>query len=62
MLVYYTSRALRRDEGRYPMVEKLAFALVTTSRKLRHYFQAHINNLLTDHPLKKVMNKLETTG
>ena len=44
------------------MMEKLAFTLVTTSRKLRHYFQAHVINVLTDHPLKKAMNKLETTG
>ena len=37
-LVYYTSRALKGAEGQYPMMEKLAFALITTSRKLRHYF------------------------
>ena len=43
------------------MMEKLAFDLVTASRKLRHYFQAHIINVLTDHPLKKAMNKLEAT-
>ena len=36
--VYYTSRTLRGVEGRYPLIEKLAFALITTSRKLRHYF------------------------
>ena len=39
--VYYTSRALRGVEGRYPLMEKLAklaFALITASRKLRHYF------------------------
>ena len=36
--VYYTSRALRGAEARYPQIEKLAFALVTASRKLRHYF------------------------
>ena len=41
------------------MREKLAFALVTTSRKLRHYFQAHVINVLTNYPLKKAMNKLE---
>ena len=51
--VYYTSRALRGAEGRYPMMEKLAFALVTASRKLRHYFQAHVINVLTNHPLKE---------
>ena len=58
-LVYYTSRALKGAEKRYPMMEKLAFTLVTASRKLRHYFQAHIINVLTDHPLKKAMNMLE---
>ena len=57
--IYYTSQALRGMEGQYPMMKKLAFALVTTSRKLRHYFQAHVINVLTDHPFKKAMNKLE---
>ena len=57
--VYYTNRALRGAKGRYPMMEKIAFSLVTTSRRLRHYFQAHVINVLTDHPLKKAMNKLE---
>ena len=61
-LVYYTSKALRRVEGRYPLIEKLAFALITASRKLRHYFQAHVINVMTDHPLKKAMNKLEAVG
>ena len=44
------------------MMEKLAFAFVTASRKLRQYFQARVINVLTDHPLKKAMNKLEATG
>ena len=60
--VYYTSRALRGVEGRYPLMEKLAFALITVFRKLRHYFQAHVIIVMTDHPFKKAMNKLEATG
>ncbi|XP_065639091.1 uncharacterized protein LOC136071563 [Quercus suber] len=60
--VYYTSRALRGAKGRYPLMKKLAFALVTASRKLRHYFQAHVINVMTDHLLKKAMNKLEAAG
>ena len=35
--------------------------MVTASRKLKHYFQAHVINVLTNHPLKKSMNKLEVT-
>ena len=60
--MYYTSKALRGAEGRYPLIEKLAFAFITNSRKLRHYFQAHVINVMTDHPLKKAMNKLEAAG
>ena len=57
--MYYTSRVLRGAEGRYPQIEKLAFALITASRKLRHYFQVHVINIMMNHPLKKAMNKLE---
>ena len=60
--MYYTSKALRGAEGRYPLIEKLAFAFITAFRKLRHYFQAHVINVMTDHPLKKAMNKLEAAG
>ena len=60
--VYYTSKALRGVEGRYPLIEKLAFALITASRKLRHYFQTHVIIVMTDHPLKKAMTKLEAAG
>ena len=60
--VYYTSRALRGAKGRYPLIEKLAFALITASRKLRHYFQVHVINIMTDHLFKKAMNKLEAVG
>ena len=38
LLVYYTSRALRGAKERYPPMEKLAFTLITTTRKLRPYF------------------------
>uniref|UniRef100_A0A2N9HQ03 Uncharacterized protein n=1 Tax=Fagus sylvatica TaxID=28930 RepID=A0A2N9HQ03_FAGSY len=62
LLVYYTSRALRGAEERYPPMEKLAFALVTAARKLRPYFQAHTIVLLTNHPLRKAMNKPDAAG
>ena len=61
-LVYYTRRALRGAEGQYSNIEKLAFALVIVSRKLRLYFQAHTIVVLTDHPFKKAMNKPDAVG
>ena len=60
--VYYTSKALKGVEGWNPPLEKLAFSLVTATRKLRPYFQAHVINVLTNHPLKKAMHKLEAAG
>ena len=45
--VYYTSKVLKSAEGWYSLMEKLAFALITASRKLRHYFQAHVINVIT---------------
>ena len=43
-------------------MEKLAFALVTTARKLKPYFQAHIIVVLMDKPLRRVMNSPEAAG
>ena len=36
--VYYTSQAFQEAEVNNPRLEKIAFALVTASRKLCHYF------------------------
>ena len=37
--VYYTNQAFQGVEANYPRLEKIVFALVVASRKLRHYFQ-----------------------
>ena len=42
-------------------MEKLVFALVTMARKLKLYFQAHTIVVLTDKPLRRVMNSSKTT-
>ena len=60
--VYFTSRAFRGAEERYPRMEKLALALITAARKLKPYFQAHIIVILTDQPLKKAMSSPEAAG
>ncbi|XP_075645776.1 uncharacterized protein LOC142616909 [Castanea sativa] len=39
--VYYVSQALQGAEARYPKIEKIAFALIVSSRKLRPYFEAN---------------------
>ena len=43
-------------------MEKLVLAFVTTSRKLRPYFQAHTIEVPTEYPMKKILHKPETSG
>ena len=40
-------------------MEKIAFALLIASRKLRPYFQAHPIVIMTDQPIRKTMNKID---
>ena len=42
-------------------MEKLILALVTTSKRLRPYFQAHSIEILTEHLMKQVLHKPETS-
>ena len=60
--VYYVSQAFQGAESRYPRIEKIAFALIVASRKLRHYFQANPILVMTDQPIKKSINKPEAAG
>ena len=60
--VYYVSQAFQGAESRYPRIEKITFALIVASRKLRQYFQANPILVMTDQPIKKSMNKPEAAG
>ncbi|KAL0445233.1 UNVERIFIED_CONTAM: hypothetical protein Slati_2246000 [Sesamum latifolium] len=52
MPIYYVSKVLNGAEGRYNPIEKMALALVITSRKLRPYFRTHPVGVKTNMPLK----------
>ena len=60
--VYYLSKVLNDAEMRYPVIERLALALVSAARKLRPYFLSHPINVLTDQPLKNVLLKPDQSG
>ena len=46
--VYYVSQAFQGAEARYSPIEKITFALIMASRKLRPYFQANPIIVMTD--------------
>ncbi|KAK1363786.1 hypothetical protein POM88_039347 [Heracleum sosnowskyi] len=44
------------------MIEKFALALIMASRKLRPYFQAHKIEVLTNYPLRNILNSPQVSG
>ena len=53
--VYFTRHAFRGVEATYNEVEKIVFALIMASLKLKPYFQAHQIKVLTTQPLRKLI-------
>ena len=43
-------------------MQKLVLALVSITRRLRQYFQAHTIEIPTEHPMKQILHKPETFG
>ncbi|GJT50425.1 reverse transcriptase domain-containing protein [Tanacetum coccineum] len=43
-------------------MEKLALSLVHMTRRLRQYFEAHPVKVITDQPIKQILNKTEASG
>ncbi|GJU32769.1 reverse transcriptase domain-containing protein [Tanacetum coccineum] len=62
MPVYFVSRALRGLEINYTPMEKLVLALLSASRRLKRYFQAHTIVVITDQPIKQLLSNSEITG
>ena len=59
---YYVSKSLHEAKVRYLPLEKAILAVVHTTRKLPHYFQAHTVVVLTQLPLKSVLRTADYTG
>ena len=60
--VYYVSQAFQGAEFNYPRIEKITFALIVASRKLRQYFQANPILVMTDQPIRKSINRPKVAG
>ena len=54
-LIYYVSKVLIGAKTRYLKIGKLTYALLIIARKLCHFFQAYPIALLTDQPLKQIL-------
>jgi hypothetical protein len=60
--VYFVSEVLSESEACYQPVHKLLYAVLITSRKLRHYFQEYSVSVITDYPLGDILRNQDATG
>ena len=60
--LYFIIKVLQDAETRYLAIEKAVFAVVFTARRLRHYFQSFTVIIMTDLPIRKVLQKLDIVG
>ncbi|GJZ00518.1 reverse transcriptase domain-containing protein [Tanacetum coccineum] len=60
--VYFVSRTLRGPEVNYTPMEKLVLALLSASKRLKRYFQAHTVVVITSQPIKQLLSSSEISG
>jgi hypothetical protein len=60
--VYFISEVLSLSKQNYTEWEKVLYAVLMASRKLRHYFQAYHIIVPSSQPLKDIMRNREATG
>jgi len=60
--IYFVSKVLQGPKARYQVLDKAALAVVFSARRLRHYFQSFSVVVMTDLPIRKVLQKPDVAG
>jgi dsDNA-binding SOS-regulon protein len=59
--VYFVSEVLSESKACYQPVQKLLYAVLFISRKLRHYFREYSIFVVTDYPLGDILRNQDAT-
>jgi len=60
--IYFVSKVLQGPEVRYRAIDKATLAVVFATRRLLHYFQSFTVIMMTDLPIRKVLQKPNVAG
>ena len=61
-LIYFVSEALSGAKKFYSETEKMAYAVIMASKKLKHYFQAHPIIVPIAFPVQDMFKNKESSG
>jgi hypothetical protein len=59
--VYFASKALSGSKLFYSELDKIAYAVIMESRKLRHYIEGHRIRVITNQPLNDLFTNKEAS-
>jgi ribonuclease HI len=60
--IKHKDKTVKRQFPVYSKMEKICYAVIISSRKLRHYFEAHIIKVLTNQPLNNNFGNKDSSG
>jgi len=60
--IYFVSKVLQGPKMRYQALEKAALVVVFSARRLRHYVLSFTMVVMTDLPIRKVLQKSDVAG
>ena len=60
--IYFISEVLNESKTRYPQIQKLIYAILITSQKLKHYFDGYRVVVMTEYPLRDIISNKDANG